>query len=221
MFQAGNAGVRDHDALAAQHITVLLQKDGKTLAPYFFFAFNDETQIARQVGVGLQISFDSFEVSEVLAFIITRAASVESLPFDARLERRRFPQLKWLGGLNVVVPINHEVLSAAASRGLSEDDGMAGRFDQTRAQADLIAMVGQPLGAGFQIRFVLRLSGDTGKTDVVAQFLYEAMLVFLEVVEHGLHRGLSTNLGARKEVRMAECVGSTTKGIEVHWRDAD
>jgi hypothetical protein len=88
MFQAGNAGIRDHDGLAAQQITVLLQKDGKTLAPYFFFAFNYETQIARQVRTGLQVSFDRFEMSEVLAFVIARAASVEGLPFDARLERR-------------------------------------------------------------------------------------------------------------------------------------
>jgi hypothetical protein len=96
------------------------------------------------------------------------------------------------------------MLSTAALRGLSENDGMAGRFDQTRAQADLIAMAGQPLGAGFEIGLVLRLRGNAGKTDVVAQFLYEAILVTLEVVEHGLHRGLSTSVGARKEVRMAE-----------------
>src|SRR6185369_7720099 len=79
----------------------------QTSAPNFFFAFNNKTQVTRQFGARFQISFDGFEVGKVLAFVVTGTATVKAVSLDARREWRRFPKFKRLGGLNVIMAVNH------------------------------------------------------------------------------------------------------------------
>jgi hypothetical protein len=64
---------------------------------------------------------------------------------------------------------------------------MAGGGAQARVEADVPAMIYEPGGAGAQILFMLRLGGDTGKAEVIAQLGHEAGLVAFQVIEHGLH----------------------------------
>ena len=54
-------------------------------------------------------------------------------------------------------------------------------------KADLAAMVRQPVGAGAQILFVLRLRRDAGETEELAQLGDEADLVAFEIIENDLH----------------------------------
>ena len=68
-----------------------------------------------------------------------------------------------------------------------DDEGVAGGGVQARFEADLPGVVHEPSGAGAQILLVLRLRGDTGKAEVIAQFGHEAGLVAFQVIEHGLH----------------------------------
>jgi hypothetical protein len=48
-------------------------------------------------------------------------------------------------------------------------------------------MIYEPAGAGAQILFVLRLRGDAGEAEVIAQLGHETGLVAFQVIEHGLH----------------------------------
>ena len=48
-------------------------------------------------------------------------------------------------------------------------------------------MVHEPFGAGAQIVFVLRLRGDAGEAEVIAQFRHEAGLVFFQVFDNCFH----------------------------------
>ena len=54
---------------------------------------------------------------------------------------------------------------------------MAGGRANSRVEADLAAVFDEPFGAGAQILFVLRLRGDAGEAEIVAQFRDEAGLV--------------------------------------------
>ena len=92
---------------------VLLQKGREAAAADFFLALDDEGQVARQLGAGLEIRFNGLEVREVLAFVVAGAAAEERAAGDARLEGRRFPELERLGRLHVVMAIDHEMRAAA------------------------------------------------------------------------------------------------------------
>jgi hypothetical protein len=48
-------------------------------------------------------------------------------------------------------------------------------------------MVHEPAGASAQILFMLRLGGDAGEAEIIAQLGHEAGLVAFQVIEHGLH----------------------------------
>ena len=70
---------------------------------------------------------------------------------------------------------------------MRQHDRVSGRRDHARDQSNLFAVILQPASAGFEVRLVLRLRGDAWKTDVVAQFLHEAALIFFKVIENSLH----------------------------------
>ena len=87
--------------------------------------------------------------------------------------------------------VNHEVRPVAGifSRPwrFGDDDGMAVSRADFCVKADLPAMLRQPIGAGVQILFVLRLGGDAGEAQEFAQLGHEAGLVAFEVIENQLH----------------------------------
>ena len=66
-------------------------------------------------------------------------------------------------------------------------DGMALSGTEPGIQADVAAVPGDPFGAGQEVRLVLRLSGDAGETDVLAELVDRALLVFFEIIEDGKH----------------------------------
>src|SRR5437867_8518488 len=74
-----------------------------------FFPFDYKSDIARQFCTRFQISFYRFEVREVLPFIIASATREQRSILDPRLKRRRFPKLKRLRRLHIVMAIDHEM----------------------------------------------------------------------------------------------------------------
>ncbi len=194
MIGIRHPGVRNDDGIAGEFTAMGFKEFREVRAADFLLAFDDEGQITGQGSSRFEIGFNGFEVREVLAFVVGRAAGEKRSARDARLERRRFPQFKRLRRLNIVVPVNHEVrfpafatLWRGKSWGLGDDDGMAGGRTNRRFKADLTAMVCEPSGAGAQIIFVLRLRRDAGKAEEFAQFGDEAGLVAFEVIQNQLH----------------------------------
>ena len=53
---------------------------------------------------------------------------------------------------------------------------------KARVEADALAIFKHPFGARLKIAFVLGLSRDAGKPNVIAKFAHEARLVFFEVI---------------------------------------
>src|SRR4051794_25074203 len=96
MFQARNAVVGNHHAIAAQFIKVALQKLCQMAAAHFLLALDHKRQIARKLRVRLEISLHSIQMREVLALVIRGAAREEVAALNPRLKWWRFPQLKRL-----------------------------------------------------------------------------------------------------------------------------
>ncbi len=140
----------------------VLRKSREAFAADLLLAFDDERQIARQRRAGFEMRLDGLEMREVLAFVVgaSRARKFRAAN-DARLKRRRCPQIQRLRRLHVVMAINHVMRSAvgrasprAARRRFGHNNWMAfGRTD-LRVEADLPAMSHQPLRAGAHILFM-------------------------------------------------------------------
>ena len=64
---------------------------------------------------------------------------------------------------------------------------MTFRRDDLGTQTNFAAMLGQPVGAAFQVFFVPRLRGDTRKSKVFKKLLEKTLLVGLEIINDALH----------------------------------
>ena len=116
MFQAGHSGVGNDDGIAEQFAAIFFEKVREAFAADLLLAFDDERQIARQRRAGFEMRFDGLEMREVLAFVVSRAARVNRAACDARLKRRRCPQLQRLRRLHVVMAVNHVMRLAGIFR---------------------------------------------------------------------------------------------------------
>src|SRR2546428_5895070 len=148
MLEAGHAGIGNHDGIALEFVTMLLEERLEVRAADFLLAFNQESQIARQLCAGLEIGFDGLEMSEVLAFVVAGAASKQRPAFDPRLERRTFPQLERFRRLDVVVAVDQKMRAIFLSfcEGFSEDDRVAGRLKNIGGEPNSLAMDEDPVG---------------------------------------------------------------------------
>jgi hypothetical protein len=154
------------------------------------FAFDDESDVAWQFGAGFQIRFNSFEVRKVLTFVIAGATCKKGRAFDARLERRSFPKVKWFRRLDVIMAVNEEMRPSALDSRLSilwtfcDHNRMAFRRAKPRIEPDFAAMIYDPLGAGMEILLMFRLSGNAGESNIFAELFDRALLVLFEVFEN-------------------------------------
>src|SRR6266581_4895314 len=131
-------------------------------------------------------------MGEMLAFVVAGATCEERAAVDARLKRRRFPQLERFGGLDVVMAVNHKMLPATRRGGLDagrlrDDDRITLRRAQTCAQTDRLAVLDEPARSGFDVATMIALCGDARETEIVTQFAGEAGFVFLDVGQDILH----------------------------------
>src|SRR6185503_2065132 len=124
------------------------------------------------------------------AFVVRRPTRIHAPRSDARLERRRFPKGERFRRLNIVMPVDQVVRAAVPVAGagrVREHHRIAIRWTELGLQSDLPAVFGEPFGARQQIGLVLRLSGNTRKAQVSAEFVDETAFVLFEVLEDGLH----------------------------------
>src|SRR6266851_4978434 len=149
------------------------EKSCQAAAADLFFPLDHEGDIARQLRAGLQISFDGFEVREVLPFVIARATTEQRAALNPRLKGRRFPQLKRLGRLHIVMAIYDEMWTPGSAgipagadrpfatrrqgcrrpqrRGLCHHNWVPLSWAEPRLQPYLLAMAHHPFGARVQI----------------------------------------------------------------------
>ena len=72
----------------------------------FFFTFDDQLDLQRQLTILSKPGLNTFDMGQHLAFIVRCSTRVEiAIPFVG-FEGRADPFIQWIGGLNVVVPID-------------------------------------------------------------------------------------------------------------------
>ena len=126
----------------------MLEKFPKVFASNFFFTFNDKIDIDRQIAALLERLLNTENVRKDLAFVVGRSASENVSIFQDRLERRGIPQLKRIGRLHVVMPVNQNgsgVLLECLLR--RPNNRMTGGGDHFRFEPDAGEFLRKPLRA--------------------------------------------------------------------------
>src|SRR5688572_92150 len=129
-----------------------------------------------------------FHVQEQLAFIVHRASRVDATFAKRRFERRRFPQLERLGGLDVVVAVHEHRRCARRLPPFTQYYGMAARGKDGRLESNARERVTHPLGRAANVGSVLRARADAWDAEQLEQLVVNAAVVFGQVtIEIGWH----------------------------------
>src|SRR6185369_12438593 len=135
-----------------------------------------------------------FEMSEILALVIATAAAEERAAGNAWFERGSLPELEGFRGLHVVMAVDEEMGPRFAvgteARSFGDDDRVSLGRAEARIEADILGVVDDPFGAGLEVGTMLRLGGNAGEPDIIAELVDEARLIGPQVVGDALHREL-------------------------------
>ncbi len=114
------AAVGDHDHVGAELVEVLLQQGREAVGPDLLLALDEHHHVDRQV---VAVDPEGAEVGGDAGLVVGGAAGVEAPVALGRLERRRVPVGVVVLGLDVVVGVEQDRLSALLPRALVRDHG--------------------------------------------------------------------------------------------------
>ena len=102
-------------------VSASLLVPAEVLGTDLFFALDDELEVDRQPGAGLQQRFGGLDVREDLALVVRRAAPVQVIAAHFGLERVGLPQAERIDGLHIIVAIHqHRRASRACAQPLGQ-----------------------------------------------------------------------------------------------------
>jgi hypothetical protein len=132
----------------------------------FFLAFDENLDVDRKFSVNLVEGFECLEVDVDLAFVVSRAATVDVAVANSGLKSGRSPKVQRLGGLNVVVAIKKDRGFAGGFEGFGIDERVkigGNNFDGFEARG--AKAVGNPVTGTVNIGFMFALGADRRDTE--------------------------------------------------------
>ena len=122
-------------------------------------SLDDEADTARELAGGVAQCLDGLDAVEELTLVVTHAAGVEAPLAQARLVRRRLPQIEWRGRLHVVMLDRYEGARPGPQLANHErrDALLAQHRDVRAGRAEPLL---HPLRAAFQLRELIGLAGN-------------------------------------------------------------
>src|SRR5689334_243971 len=115
---------------------MLAEETRQIAAANFFLALNDQVKVNRQFALLRDRFRDPKNVSEDLPLVVGRAPGKDVAVLQDRIERRRFPEFKRIGWLDIVMAIDHYRLATGLMFILRPDHRMPGGRHQFRLQSD-------------------------------------------------------------------------------------
>ena len=158
-----HAGIGDGRDIAAQFVAMFSQKRRQVRATDLLFAFDQEDHVDGKFSVLSERFLDADDVRENLAFVVGRAAGIDHAGFDARLERRRFPQIERIGGLHVVMAVDEHRRPARAMVAAGEDHRMPAGGIFFNREPDFLELLDQPIRARIDLRRIGWIGGYAGE----------------------------------------------------------
>lgn len=155
-------GIADDGGVGGEFFDVGGDVGFDVLAAGFFFAFNEDFDVAGEASVALDQPAEGGEEDERLTFVIAGAAGVDVVVLDDGFKGRRVPEVEGVDGLDVVVAVEEERGLAGGEEGLGVDEGVAaGGFDELDVGEDR-EFSGDPFGGAMDVDGVGGVGGDAG-----------------------------------------------------------
>jgi len=131
----------------------------------FFFAFDEDFDVAGEAAVAFDQAAEGSEEDEGLAFVVAGTAGVDVVVFDDGFKGRRVPKVEGVGGLDVVVAVEEEGGLAGGEEGLGIDERVAaGGFDDFDV-GENGQFGGDPFGGAADVGGVGGVGGDAGDAE--------------------------------------------------------
>ena len=166
-------------------------------------------------------AWDAVDVGEDLALVVRGTARVDDAVLDARLEGRRFPEVERIGGLHVVMAVDHDRGTARLVFVARDDDRVAGRGVFLGGEADALELHDEPVRALVGVGLVRGVGGDAGEAEELDQVGDGVVLggVALRVGGHQAHarktgRKPVVSVGGRNGLRGGEPRKSLAKAAK-------
>ena len=139
------------------------QERTEVCAANFLLALDDEDQVDGQFSVGFEGFLHADDVGEDLSLVVRGTPRVDDVPLDPRLEGRRFAKIQGVGGLHVVVAVDHHRRSAFPALVARDDDRMAGGRMLLGLQTHPRELEDEPVRAFVHLGLERRISRDAGE----------------------------------------------------------
>lgn len=158
-------GIADDSGVGGEFFDVGGDVGFDVLAAGFFFAFDEDLDVAGEAAVAFDQPTERGEEDEGLAFVVAGAAGVDVVVFDDGFEGRGVPEVEGVGGLDVVVAVEEEGGLAGGEEGFGVDEGVAaGGFDEFDVGKDR-EFGGDPFGGAADVGGVGGVGGDAGDAE--------------------------------------------------------
>ena len=198
--------IGDHDNVSAQIGFVIADEIVEVRAADFFFAFDEELDVAGKAARLFQVGLDRLDVHEHLALVVRGTARVNLAVADRRLEWRRGPELERIDRLDVVVAVVEDGRLAWGAKPVAVHHRVARRVNQGDVLHPCRAKrVRGPFGGAPHVGGVLRQRADARDRQVLLQLVDVAIAIDVDEVDDLLHDGSVPPfalLGSRSSVRV-------------------
>jgi hypothetical protein len=162
--------VRDEDGSAPEQFGVVLEKLLQVNAADLLFALQQQLDVERGSSRRTDEVLQRFDVGEELPFVIGRSTGVDTAVTQGRLKWGSFPQLQWIGGLHIVVPVDQHRWQLRRALPFGVDERMPGGGEELNPRGmERVEMLHQPLRARRYALAVCRVGADAGEAQQLSQ----------------------------------------------------
>src|SRR5437773_7885271 len=121
-------------------------------------------QVYRQVAALFDRLLNADDVREDLTLVVRCAARKHVPILQDRLERRRVPELKRVGRLHIVMPVDQTCATSGLMFIVRPDDWVSSRANELRLQPDARELLNEPICTLLQLFFVPVIGRNTWKS---------------------------------------------------------
>ena len=163
------SAVVDEDVIAPQLLGAALEQVRQHLSPALLLALDQEAEVKRRPAGGEGV-LGGLQRRQVHALVIAGATGEDRAVPDRRLEGRRDPLLKRVGGLDVVVAVDRQERLAGSAQPVRPHRRVAPAvFVQGGVHAHRAELLEQPLGVAAAIGGVAAERADAGYRELLGK----------------------------------------------------
>jgi hypothetical protein len=167
---AKHGSIGNDEGVGLELFPIFLDVVPEANAADFLFAFDEDFDVDGEISVEIVDGLKGFEVDVNLAFVVGSAASVDVAVADGWFESGSGPEMKRLGGLDVIMTVEKNGGFAGGLEGFGINERVeSGGDDFNGSETRGTEMVGDPACGAFDIRLMFGFGADAGDAEKLVQ----------------------------------------------------